>query len=124
MAFAFKREGPKFGRGLEIGVARAEGDGMIRIFLDRLPIGGLSARRAVGAYRRRATPCPSRRRADQARLLRSARPLFRQPPPSSALSPFRNGEHAVDGIRRYVHRTAKRVVERDDDDQAGGENDR
>jgi hypothetical protein len=41
-AFAFKREGPKFGRWLEIGVARAEQDGMIRVFLDRLPIGGFS----------------------------------------------------------------------------------
>lgn len=44
-AFAFKREGRKFGRWLEIGVARAEGDGPpvpIRLFLDRLPIGGFT----------------------------------------------------------------------------------
>jgi hypothetical protein len=41
-AFAFKREGRRFGRWLEIGVARAEDDGMIRVFLDRLPIGGFS----------------------------------------------------------------------------------
>jgi hypothetical protein len=41
-AFAFKREGRRFGRWLEIGVARAERDGMIRVFLDRLPIGGFS----------------------------------------------------------------------------------
>lgn len=41
-AFAFKREGRRFGRWLEIGVARAEGDGVIRVFLDRLPIGGFT----------------------------------------------------------------------------------
>jgi hypothetical protein len=41
-AFAFKREGRKFGRWLEIGVARAEEDGVIRVFLDRLPIGGFT----------------------------------------------------------------------------------
>lgn len=43
-AFAFKREGRKFGRWLEIGVARAEDDGtgQIRVFLDRLPIGGFT----------------------------------------------------------------------------------
>lgn len=41
-AFAFKREGRKFGRWLEIGVARAEEDGQVRVFLDRLPIGGFT----------------------------------------------------------------------------------
>lgn len=42
-AFAFKREGRKFGRWLEIGVARAEEpSGVIRLFLDRLPIGGFT----------------------------------------------------------------------------------
>lgn len=41
-AFAFKREGRKFGRWLEIGTARAEDDGTIRVFLDRLPIGGFT----------------------------------------------------------------------------------
>jgi hypothetical protein len=41
-AFAFKREGRKFGRWLEIGNARAEEDGQIRVFLDRLPIGGFT----------------------------------------------------------------------------------
>lgn len=41
-AFAFKREGRKFGRWLEIGVARSEDDGTIRVFLDRLPIGGFT----------------------------------------------------------------------------------
>ncbi len=43
-AFAFKREGRKFGRWLEIGAARAENDGtgQIRVFLDRLPIGGFT----------------------------------------------------------------------------------
>jgi hypothetical protein len=41
-AFAFKREGRKFGRWLEIGIARAEEDGQIRVFLDRLPIGGFT----------------------------------------------------------------------------------
>ena len=41
-AFAFKRQGRNFGRWLEIGVARAEAGGSIRVFLDRLPIGGFS----------------------------------------------------------------------------------
>lgn len=41
-AYAFKREGRKFGRWLEIGVARAEPNGLIRVFLDRLPIGGFT----------------------------------------------------------------------------------
>jgi hypothetical protein len=41
-AFAFKREGRKFGRWLEIGVARADDDGTIRVFLDRLPLGGFT----------------------------------------------------------------------------------
>jgi hypothetical protein len=41
-AFAFKREGRKFGRWLEIGTARAEDDGVIRVFLDRLPLGGFT----------------------------------------------------------------------------------
>jgi hypothetical protein len=41
-AFAFKREGKKFGRWLEIGVARAEENGIIKVFLDRLPIGGFT----------------------------------------------------------------------------------
>ena len=43
-AHAFKREGRKFGRWLEIGTARAEGEGtgLIRVFLDRLPIGGFT----------------------------------------------------------------------------------
>jgi len=41
-AYAFKREGRKFGRWLEIGTARAEGTGLIRVLLDRLPIGGFT----------------------------------------------------------------------------------
>jgi hypothetical protein len=41
-AYAFKREGRKFGRWIEIGTARAEGAGLIRVFLDRLPIGGFT----------------------------------------------------------------------------------
>jgi len=41
-AFAFRREGRKFGRWLEIGVARADGTGTIRVFIDRLPIGGFT----------------------------------------------------------------------------------
>lgn len=41
-AYAFKREGRKFGRWLEIGTARAEEGGLIRVFLDRLPIGGFT----------------------------------------------------------------------------------
>jgi hypothetical protein len=41
-AFAFRREGKKFGRWLEIGVARVEENGIIKVFLDRLPIGGFT----------------------------------------------------------------------------------
>jgi hypothetical protein len=41
-AYAFRREGKKHGRWLEIGTARADGTGLIRVFLDRLPIGGFA----------------------------------------------------------------------------------
>ena len=41
-AFAFKREGRKSGRWLEVGTARAETAGIVRVFLDRLPIGGFT----------------------------------------------------------------------------------
>jgi hypothetical protein len=41
-AFAFKREGKKFGRWLEIGTARTETAGIVRVFLDRLPVGGFT----------------------------------------------------------------------------------
>jgi hypothetical protein len=41
-ALAYKREGKRFGRWLEVGVARAEPDGAIRVFLDRTPIGGFT----------------------------------------------------------------------------------
>jgi hypothetical protein len=43
-AYAFKREGRKSGRWLEIGIARAETNdrGLVRVFLDRLPIGGFT----------------------------------------------------------------------------------
>jgi hypothetical protein len=41
-AYAFRREGKKHGRWLEIGTARAESAGLIRVFLDRLPIGGFT----------------------------------------------------------------------------------
>jgi hypothetical protein len=43
-AFAFKPEGRKFGRWLEIGVACAEENGQIRVSLDRLPTGGFRGR--------------------------------------------------------------------------------
>lgn len=39
-AYAFKREGKKFGRWLEVGKARTEQGGFMRVLLDRLPIGG------------------------------------------------------------------------------------
>jgi hypothetical protein len=38
-AFGFYRQGRKFGRWLEIGTARADDDGMIRVFLDRIVYG-------------------------------------------------------------------------------------
>jgi hypothetical protein len=43
-AYAFKREGKKFGRWLEVGTARIDKDaaGMAHVFLDRLPIGGFT----------------------------------------------------------------------------------
>ena len=37
-----RREGKKHGRWLEIGTARLDSDGVIRVFLDRTPIGGFS----------------------------------------------------------------------------------
>jgi hypothetical protein len=41
-AFAFRREGKKFGRWLEVGRAMPDTGGMIRVLLDRLPIGGFN----------------------------------------------------------------------------------
>jgi hypothetical protein len=41
-ALAYKREGRRLGRWLEVGVARAEPDGAIRVYLDRTPIGGFT----------------------------------------------------------------------------------
>lgn len=41
-AYALKRIGKKFGRWLEIGGARLEEDGSVRVVLDRLPIGGFT----------------------------------------------------------------------------------
>jgi hypothetical protein len=45
-AFIFKREGkkPTQGRWLECGVGRAEPDGNINVYLDRLPVGGFSGK--------------------------------------------------------------------------------
>ena len=37
---------------------------------------------------------------------------------------FRNGEHVFKGFRRYVHWATERVVQCDDDNEAGRENDR
>jgi len=41
-AFAFKNEGKRQGRWLEVGTARLESDGVIHLFLDRTPIGGFN----------------------------------------------------------------------------------
>ena len=41
-AYGFQRQGRKFGRWLEVGVARADGDGMIRVFIDRMVVGGFT----------------------------------------------------------------------------------
>jgi hypothetical protein len=41
-AYALKREGKRFGRWLEIGVARQDKDGSMRVLLDRLPVGGFT----------------------------------------------------------------------------------
>lgn len=41
-AFALKREGKRLGRWLEIGTARADKDGVMHVFLDRMPIGGFN----------------------------------------------------------------------------------
>ena len=45
-ALIFKREGkrPNQGRWLECGVARAEDDGTVNVYLDRLPVGGFSGK--------------------------------------------------------------------------------
>lgn len=39
-AYAFRREGKKFLRSLEVGTGREEGDGKFSVFLDRTPLGG------------------------------------------------------------------------------------
>ena len=41
-AFALKREGKTYGRWLEVGNARQDADGIIHLFMDRLPIGGFN----------------------------------------------------------------------------------
>lgn len=41
-AFTLKREGKRYGRWLEIGSARQDADGVIHLFMDRLPIGGFN----------------------------------------------------------------------------------
>jgi hypothetical protein len=43
-AYAFRREGKKmrFGRWLEVGTGRSDKDGIVHVFLDRLPIGGFT----------------------------------------------------------------------------------
>jgi hypothetical protein len=41
-AFAFRREGKKFGRWLEVGTGRVDKDGLVHVFLDRTPIGGFT----------------------------------------------------------------------------------
>ena len=61
-ALALKREG-KVGRWPEIGVARAEKDGSIRVFLDRTPIGEFSGYVdlfPIGSAAAVADPCPQR----------------------------------------------------------------
>ena len=41
-AFAFRREGKKHGRWLEVGTARLEKEGASHVFVDRLPVGGFT----------------------------------------------------------------------------------
>lgn len=41
-AFAFKREGKRQGRWLEIGTGRVDRTGVIHVFLDRTPVGGFN----------------------------------------------------------------------------------
>jgi len=41
-AFALKREGKRYGRWLEVGNARQDADGIIHLFMDRMPIGGFN----------------------------------------------------------------------------------
>lgn len=70
-AYAYRREGRKSGRWLEIGVARAEAgeNGIVRVFLDRLPIGGFSGGVML-------TPCRPRRRSGRPRRLKPTRKNF------------------------------------------------
>jgi hypothetical protein len=43
VAYGFQRQGRKFGRWLEVGVARADDkDGTIRVFIDRMVVGGFT----------------------------------------------------------------------------------
>ncbi len=67
-AFAFKREGKgiRFGRWLEIGGARAEGGGIVHVFLDRLPIGGFTGYVYLAPVGSKPPfPDPEPRRAEQ-----------------------------------------------------------
>jgi len=41
-AFALRRQGKRYGKWLEIGTARQDGDGVFHAFLDRTPIGGFN----------------------------------------------------------------------------------
>lgn len=41
-AYALKREGKRHGKWLEVGGARQDSNGVIHLFLDRLPIGGFN----------------------------------------------------------------------------------
>lgn len=53
-AYAFRREGKKFGRWLEIGIARTDENGITRVLLDRLPTGGFTG--SVHLYPLGTTP--------------------------------------------------------------------
>ncbi len=41
-AYSLKREGKRYGRWLEVGNARQDADGIIHLFMDRMPIGGFN----------------------------------------------------------------------------------
>jgi hypothetical protein len=66
-AFAFRREGKRHGRWLEIGTARQDSTGIIHVFLDRTPIGGFNGYAylaPVGTTPPEPEPQPQRPEAD------------------------------------------------------------
>jgi hypothetical protein len=63
-ALAYRREGRRVGRWLEVGVARAEKDGVIRVYLDRTPLGGFTGAVYLAPVGARPPPAPEDEEAE------------------------------------------------------------